>query len=64
MAGSAVSDDLVVQSHVGPYTVTFSDDGFAQLNEAPPDGAHLIVDERVAQLYADELSNVLALPAT
>src|SRR3954471_23913489 len=63
MADSAVSEDLVVQSHAGPYTVVFADDGFARLDADVPEGTHFVVDERVAELYADELATVLASPS-
>jgi 3-dehydroquinate synthase len=60
MADSAVSDEIVVQSHAGPYAARVDDDGLTRLDADPPAGAHFVVDERVADLYANELPNVLA----
>jgi len=58
-----VSEQLVIQSYKGPYTVTFDDDAFAHLNANVSPQAHFIVDANVADLYANELSNVLASPS-
>jgi 3-dehydroquinate synthase len=56
-----VSDpDLVVESHTGPYEVHF-DEG--PLAAAVPADAHVLIDARVAELYADELGDVLAGPS-
>ena len=55
-----MSEPLVVQSHSGPYEVLFDDDAFARLDAAVPERAHVIVDERVADLYAGALRNLLA----
>lgn len=60
---AALSDPLVIQSHGGPYTVVFDDDGLARVDAAVPEGAHFIVDQRVAELYAVALANVLAAPS-
>jgi 3-dehydroquinate synthase len=60
MADSAVLDRLVVQSHAGPYEVLFDDDGLAALNAAPPADCHVILDARVAELYAAGLDRLLA----
>jgi len=59
MEGSVVLDRLVVQSHAGPYEVVFEDDGLARLVERPSASTHVVVDERVAELYADDLAHVL-----
>lgn len=70
MADSVAPDQLVVQSHAGPYDVLFDDGAFGRLGEYDPAATHFIVDERVAELYAAELdpvfarSNVLRIPAT
>ena len=60
MADSAVLDRLVVQSHAGPYDVLFDDAGLAELNAATPATRHVILDARVAELYAAELDRLLA----
>jgi 3-dehydroquinate synthase len=58
-----VSDQLVVQSQSGPYTVTFKRGGLRDLDAAAGSGMHLIVDERVAALHAATLPRVLAAPS-
>ena len=58
-----MSERIVVQSHRGPYEVLFDDDAFAHLAAAVPANAHVIVDERVAELYSGALRNVLASPS-
>jgi 3-dehydroquinate synthase len=55
-----VSDTLTIQSHKGPYTVTFDDDALERLT---PGGAHFIIDARVAELYRDRMAAVLASPS-
>lgn len=55
-------DDLIVQSHRGPYRVRF-DALFAGLEEGLAPNEHLIVDARVARLYARPLAQVLAGPS-
>ncbi|MCB2102943.1 MAG: hypothetical protein KDE22_18845, partial [Rhodobacterales bacterium] len=54
---------LVIQSHTGPYEARFDREAIAALNAAPPENAHVIIDDRVATLYADQLGNVLAGPS-
>lgn len=53
--------DMIIQSHKGPYRVQFDPHAFDSLNAAPPKDVHVIIDQRVAQLYADRLDKVLAL---
>lgn len=52
-------ESLNIQSHTGPYTVTFDEEAFSHLDAAVPTNGHFIVDTEMAQLYARELSNVL-----
>jgi len=59
MGASPVSDALVIQSHAGPYEVAFG----AVEPLAPPDGYHLIVDARVAELHRDRLKAWLGGPS-
>ena len=54
-----MSEQLVIQSHRGPYTVDFDENAFRWLNERVASGMHYIIDERVAKLYAENLNNVL-----
>jgi hypothetical protein len=58
-----VSESLVIQSHTGPYTVTFDEDAFVHLNSDVPRQSHFIVDDKVADLYARELDSVLSSPS-
>jgi 3-dehydroquinate synthase len=58
-----VSERLVIESHKGPYEVVFEDDALGDLAGAVPEGAHVIVDDRVATLYEAELGTVLAQPS-
>lgn len=61
--------DLVIQSQIGPYTVRFGAP-FAGLEAGLDPREHLIIDERVAGLYAQPLArslagySVLRIPAT
>lgn len=55
MVDSAVSDDLVIQSHKGPYVVSFDDTLLSDANHRLEGQCHVIMDATVAQLYAREL---------
>lgn len=54
-----MSETMTIQSHKGPYTVQFDEQGLERLNDAIPPGAHFIVDARVAQLYGERMGNIL-----
>lgn len=56
-------EPIVVQSHRGPYEARFDDDALLSLNSNVPASAHFIVDARMAELYRDALSAVLATPS-
>jgi 3-dehydroquinate synthase len=58
-----VFEPLVIQSHRGPYTVVFDDDGLAELNGNLSGQSHFIIDATVAELYENELSHVLNSPS-
>lgn len=62
MADSVAPDGFAVQSYAGAYEVLFDDAALARLGDYEPAKTHLIVDERVAELYATELERVLARP--
>jgi 3-dehydroquinate synthase len=64
MVASSVLDDLIVQSHTGPYRVRFVPGALAALADTRPEEAVVIADRRVAELYADELAPVLSRPST
>ena len=51
---------LEIQSHVGPYRVTFAQDAIAQLCAGATAPLHVIVDRRVAELHATMLAPLLA----
>lgn len=54
---------LTIRSHKGDYRVLFDPDGLDTLNADPPPGAHVLIDARVADLYAARLKNVLSMPS-
>ena len=54
------SQTLAIQSHTGEYQAHFVEDALAQLNADIPEGAHFIIDARIAELYGSEIKNVLA----
>ena len=54
--------DLVIQSKTGPYTVRFGS-AFAGIEGGLSPREHLIIDARVAQLYATPLRAALAGPS-
>lgn len=56
-------ETLTINSHNGQYEVRFDRDGLDSLNAAPPEGAHVLIDARVADLYVGRLANLLALPS-
>lgn len=49
-----------IQSHKGPYTVTFSPDGAANFLSEIADRSFIIADKKVLNLYRDKLSSGLA----
>src|SRR4051812_42545091 len=63
MADSLAPEQLVIQSHVGPYSVSFDEDAVAKLAAGVDETQHFIVDARVADLYADELRPILDGPS-
>lgn len=55
-------DDLVIQSHKGPYTVRFGS-AFAGIESGLTSREHLIIDAKVAELYSGILAPALAAPS-
>jgi len=53
-------EQLIIQSHRGPYTLSFDEDALTSVNLSALDSRHFIVDEKVAGLYAQELRGVLS----
>lgn len=56
-------DSLEIQSHRGPYTAHFADDGFDRLAALAAGDVHVLIDARIADLYRDRLASVLAGPS-
>lgn len=59
MAALVVSDELVVQSHSGPYVVNFDDTILSDPSRLLEDEPHFLVDGNVARLYRTELGSIL-----
>jgi 3-dehydroquinate synthase len=59
MGGLHVSDQITIQSHKGEYTASFINGGIDLLNKEPIENAIYLVDQNVARLYANRLSNIL-----
>lgn len=56
---SNAPETMTIQSHKGPYTVHFDENAIDTLNANVRDDEHYIIDNNVAELYADRLGNVL-----
>ena len=54
-----MSNQITIQSHNGEYSANFIRGGMDQLNNNPIKDAIYIVDQNIAQLYANRLNNVL-----
>lgn len=59
-----VFEELIIQSHKGPYTVTFSESPISGVSGLYEGESHYIVDANVARLYKKELSDILGHPNT
>jgi 3-dehydroquinate synthase len=55
-----VSDTLEIQSHTGPYRVTFDQDAVSRITSDATTPLHVILDRRVSQLHRDKLSPILS----
>ncbi len=55
-----MSETLTIKSHKGPYTVFFNETALQDLNTDISDNTHFIIDKRVAELYRDDMPNVLS----
>jgi len=64
MVASVVSEELVIQSHRGPYTVHFDDTLLHRPERLLQDTPHFLVDANVARLYSSQLDPVLSHPQT
>jgi 3-dehydroquinate synthase len=63
MEPSVVSEPLVIHSHRGTYQVSFDEDALDRLGQSPPKNWHFIIDAKVAKLYSNALSRLLASPS-
>lgn len=54
-------ESLTIQSHRGPYVVTFDEEAFTRLNEEIRPGAHFLIDAQVGKLYSQELKSFLSV---
>jgi 3-dehydroquinate synthase len=57
-----VSDELVIQSHTGPYRVEFNAQLPADMTVLLSDRPHFLIDANVARLYASELRPIVEHP--
>jgi 3-dehydroquinate synthase len=60
MADFHVPDQLIIQSHAGPYRVVFDERLLDDPGRAVPPESHVLVDANVARLYAKPLSGILS----
>lgn len=58
-----MSDTLDIQSHTGPYRVTFSQDAISSIAAGAKVPLHILIDRRVAELHRDMLSPLLSMPS-
>ena len=59
-----MSEDLVIQSHKGPYTVVFDSRILSDPSRLWEGEPHFLIDDIVARLYSSQLRSVLARPTT
>jgi 3-dehydroquinate synthase len=64
MADSPAPETLVVQSHRGPYSVHFVTDALTTFVDQRSEADVVIIDDLVADLYAEQLGPVLSTPST
>ena len=58
-----MSEQMVVRSHKGPYTVHFDEEAFSRICANASAKTHFLVDAKVASLYGQELREVLTSPS-
>jgi 3-dehydroquinate synthase len=59
-----VSEEIVIQSHRGPYEVRFSHGALRQLAAESLEKRHFIVDANVASIYREDLEPILCNSST
>ncbi len=62
MEVSPVFDKLAIQSHKGPYTVSFDDNLLSNLGSVMAGECHFLVDANVARLYSGKLGAIVSHP--
>lgn len=55
--------EMHIQSHKGTYTVQFLDNAFTHLKGTIDPGNHYVIDKKVADIYKEQLSGILASPS-
>lgn len=56
-------ETLTIQSHKGPYTVTFIDNFAHEIGQRNTGNRHYIIDRNVANIYENALSDVMQSPS-
>ena len=64
MEGLLVSEKIIIESHKGSYTVLFKTNFSKDFNKILESNSHCLVDKKIANLYKNELDNVLKHPNT
>lgn len=59
-----MSEGMIIQSHKGPYSVTFDGSFLANLASVFEGTPHFLVDANVARLYPSQLESILQHPNT
>lgn len=52
--------EIIIQSHKGPYTVHFGQEMFQGLRKVSLKKCHVLIDERVADIYENKLKSILS----
>lgn len=55
-----MSDQMIIQSHKGPYEVHFRKDAIDNMADLLPESGVVLIDAHVADLYQDRIGTVLA----
>lgn len=59
-----MSEQMVIQSHKGPYTVSFGDTPLPDVQGLADGESHFLIDANVAKIYKDTLNDILKHPNT
>jgi 3-dehydroquinate synthase len=55
----SASTEMTIQSHRGPYRVSFDENALADLGSSVQPSLHFVVDDKVADLYSGQMEAVL-----